>query len=103
MAEVLTIFMVCSQFLTQEEFEKIRVKQLSAAITPSKGRKRQLEEMLKEQEERRQEGGELLSEAAINIVPHAKRKRTKEERVASVKVSAGYEELVWKLFWYSIT
>ena len=64
------------------------MEQLNAAIAPSRGRKRQLEEMLREQEERRQEAGELLSEAAINVVPHAKRKRSKEERVASIKVSS---------------
>ena len=42
--------------------------------------------MLKEQEERREEAGELLSEAAINVVPHARRKWNKEERIAAIKV-----------------
>ena len=64
------------------------------AITPSRGRKRQLEEMLRDQEERRQETGELLSEAAINVVPHAKRKRSKEERVASIKVSSSCDSSI---------
>ena len=74
------------QFLTQKEFKEIRLKQLRSAIAPRRGRKRQLEDLLEEQEERRQEGGELLSEAAIDTVPHAKKRRTKEERLASIKV-----------------
>ena len=64
----------------------IRQKQLSSSITPRKGKKRQLEDLLEEQELRRQENGELLSEAAIHTVPHARMRRNKEERLASIRV-----------------
>ena len=74
------------QFLTQEEFQKIRLKQLASTIAPRRGRKRQLQELLQEQEERRQEKGEILSEAAIQMVAHAKRKHSKEDRINAIKV-----------------
>ncbi len=77
------------------------MKELSDTITPSKGRKRQLEDMLKEQEERREEAGELLSESAINIVPHAKRKSTKDERIASIQVCRLMGILLQKSLWCS--
>lgn len=53
-----------------------------------RGKKRQLLEMLGEQEERRGEGqGGLLPEAAIVMVDHAKRRHRKEDRIATVMVS----------------
>ncbi len=74
------------QFLTQEEFEKMRLKQLASSIAPRRGKKRQLDELLQEQEERRQEGGELLSEAAIEMVAHGKRKHDKQDRMSTILV-----------------
>ena len=72
--------------MTQEEFEHIRLKQLASVGVARHGKKRQLLELLGEQEERRGEG-ELLSEAAIQMVDHAKRRHGKADRMATVMVS----------------
>ena len=70
--------------MTQEEFEKIRLKRLASSIAPRRGKKRQLEDLIQEQEERCGRG-ELLSEDAIQIVDHAKRRHDKD-RLATVLV-----------------
>lgn len=65
------------------------MEQLASHLVPGRGKKRQLAELLKEQEERREERGELLPESAIQVVDHAKKRRGKEERLATVMVSKG--------------
>jgi hypothetical protein len=78
--------MIFLQFLTQEEFQKIRLKQLASSVTPKRGKKRQLSELLQEQEERR---GELLSEDTIQLVPYAKRRHEKKDRMSTILVRGG--------------
>ena len=77
------------QFLTQEEFRKIRLKQLAAELEPRKGKRRQIVELEDGQTPGSVGGGasvgELLSEDAINLV-HKRRKLDKNERVDAVKV-----------------
>ena len=72
--------------MTQEEFAKIRTSQEAAEVTPRRGRKRQLEEMMESQRERREARGEILTESAIEVVDHAKKRLNKEERLSVIKV-----------------
>ncbi len=93
------------QFLTQEEFKKIRLKQITARIEPRKGKKRQLQELVDTERQRLQRSiaytsipsviytckfchcsrGEVLSESAIETI-HKRLKMDKEARVARVQV-----------------
>ena len=75
-----------TQILTQEEFRTIRQKQLSSKLAPRRGVKRQLTELLAQQEERREGEGELLPEAAIMTLDHVKMKYDKKARLESIKV-----------------
>ncbi len=59
---------------------------MASKIVPQKGRKRHLAELLEEQEARREEKGELLSENAIHMVDHAKRRHEKDDRISSIMV-----------------
>ena len=43
-------------------------------------------ELLDEQKQRREERGELLSEAAIETVDHARKKHSKEDRMTTIVV-----------------
>ncbi|XP_064386639.1 protein SDA1 homolog isoform X2 [Halichondria panicea] len=61
-----------SRILTQEEFRTIRQTQLSSKLAPRRGVKRQLTELLAQQEDRREGEGELLPEAAIMTLDHVK-------------------------------
>lgn len=74
------------QMLTQEEFRNIREKQLSAQLAPRRGVKRQLAELLTEQERRRDGESEVLPEAAIMTVDHVKRRQDKKARLESIQV-----------------
>ena len=62
------------------------MKRLASSIAPRRGKKRQLEDMIQEQEERRCGRGELLSEDVIQIVDHAKLRHDKKDRLATVLV-----------------
>ena len=86
LALVIHPFVSITQLLTQEEFQKIRVKQLSSQLAPKRGVKRQLQELLEQQEERREGNGELLPEAAIDTLDHIKRRTNKKAKVESIMV-----------------
>ena len=62
------------------------MKQLSSQLAPKRGVKRQLQDLLEQQEERRDGNGELLPEAAIDTLDHVKRKANKRAKVESIMV-----------------
>lgn len=74
------------QLFTQEEFKTIQLKQITSQIAPKRNKKQQISEMLHTQEERRQAGGEILSESLIETIDHKKQKLNKEGRVAVAQV-----------------
>ena len=75
------------QLLTQDEFYLICEKQLAPEVALRLGVKRQLADLLTQQEERREASGEILSEAAISTLDHVRRKADKKARQESIKVS----------------
>lgn len=74
------------QLFTQEEFKTIQLKQITSQIAPKRSKKRQISEVLRTQDERRQASGEILSESLIETIDHKRQKLDKEGRVAMVQV-----------------
>jgi protein SDA1 len=71
--------------LTEKDFEKIRLKQLSQKLEPSKSRKRKAQEILEQDltEQEEEEKSEFVTLRDIAFV-HKKKKLTREERQAQI-------------------